>query len=163
MSNPPKTRKHDEDLAKALRIPQACTDPVFVDAILRQGGVTVEPRLPRDVIRWFDALAEELAVVLWDTSDVSVPDRIKLIQQNVVKGLNWSAAPGVLWAIAPYTHLPAGSIRDLHQASCALVSRALPGFLGRIFEAWEETGVIVNVGGRYEPGPGLAVKVRRPA
>lgn len=163
MTLPPKTRRHDGDLAKALRIPEVCTDAVFVGAILRQGGVTVEPRLPAHVVRWFDLLAEELAIVLWDTADVSVPDRIKLAQRTLTEGLDWSAAPGVLWALAPYTQLPRGSIVELHRASCALVGRALPGLLTRIFDTWEEAGIITNVGGRYQPGPGLAVKVRRPA
>jgi hypothetical protein len=54
-------------------------------------------------------------------------------------------APGILWGVAPWTHLPAGSIGDLHRACRPLLAKELIPMIENILRSWCDDELLVDV------------------
>src|SRR5262249_28369180 len=71
------------------------------------------------------SLAERLGeLLLKDDKRVDVAGRAKTEAREAIYGVSPIDAPAVLRAIAPWTHLPAGTIGDLHRACRPLLATA---------------------------------------
>jgi hypothetical protein len=118
-------------------------------AVLQRAGRehAWDEEVPDVGVGFLCTLAERLAEILWkDDRRVDVRSRAVQEAKEALYGVDRMRAPGVLFTIAPWTRIPAGTIADLHRACRPKLAEALIPFIGRILRSWCEEERLTDIG-----------------
>lgn len=124
----------------------------LAEEVLERGGLkdAWNADLTEPTIAFLGGVAHRLSELLWDDVDrrIDIAGRAKTEGRELIYRVNRLDAPGILYAIAPWTELPRGTIGDLHRACRPMVAAALVPFIGRVLKSWADRGIIEDIGKR---------------